>query len=329
MIRALLPLLVLLLATPVASAQEEELPRLADPRFGVVNSGPADPVSARAMLASLGATSWFSFGGPLTDPAVQVGLVRPGGDLAASARQAAAAPGATWLIGNEPNVPGQDDITPAEFARFFAAASSAILAADPTATFVGPNTLNWETTCGGGCGGFPTGRAWSDEFLATYRAEFGELPIIAWGLHLYNLNWGSLPLIDEPTDQQELALAREWLVSQGLDVPIWISEFGIVWAYPGFDSVAQRDGRVLLEPRGDYQADRVADYLNTTFAWLTGPASCQGVTRWMLYSTSPPPEPFATVTAGITLLDPTTGALTRFGEVFRDWAYSPPAEIVC
>jgi hypothetical protein len=301
------------------SAQEAvPAPELSS-RFGVVNSGPTDAESVGKMLGSLGAGSWFSFGGLLEKSGSQVGLVRPGANLADIARQAAAAPGATWLVGNEPNVPGQDDLEPARFAAFVAESTDTILAADPTATFVGPNTLNWETTCGG-CGGFATGRAWSDEFLAVYRDRYGEPPFRAWGLHLYNLNWTSLPLIDPATDRKELELAREWLISEGLDLPIWVSEFGIVWAYPGLETVRQSDGRFLLEPRGEYQTDRVREYLNTMFAWLTGPASCQGVTRWFLYSTDPPPEPFATVVAGISLLDRSTEELTEFGEVFRNWA---------
>src|SRR5687767_12478675 len=101
----LVALLLLLGLLPIGTARAQEVvaPSASDPRFGVVNSGATDAESVRQMLGSLGAGSWFTFGGPLDGTGAQVGLVRPGANLAEIARQAAAAPGATWLVGNEPN----------------------------------------------------------------------------------------------------------------------------------------------------------------------------------------------------------------------------------
>src|SRR5206468_4012106 len=127
-----------------------------DPRFGVVMTGGLDKLSTSkvtAALDALGATSWYTFDGSVGVTPGQVGLVRPGTDMDRLAALARAAPGSAWLIGNEPNVPGQDNMDPARYVEFLRRVSTTLREVDPSAILVGPNVLNWDVTCTG-CPGF-------------------------------------------------------------------------------------------------------------------------------------------------------------------------------
>jgi hypothetical protein len=245
--------------------------------------------------------------------------VRPGADPAELARRAASAPGGVWLIGNEPNVPGQDDVSPEAFADFLAQVASAVRQVDPTAVLVGPNVLNWEKTCTA-CPGYTQGRGWAEAFLASYVERYGPLPLDAWGMHTYSLDWDRTPLADAAADQAQLVAARNWLDAKELNLPIWLTEFGIIWGFEGVEWLQQPDGSYVAEPRGELRMDRMVEYLDQMFGWLTGPGAAARVERWYLYATAPPPEPWASTMGGIALLDPNSLALTQFGERYRAWA---------
>src|SRR5688500_4159226 len=149
-------------------------------------------------------------------------MVRPGVNPSALANHAQANPGGTYIVGNEPNVPGQDDFSPASYADFLFAITTAIRGADPSAKLVGPNVLNWDTTCTI-CGGFTSGRSWSEAFVTSYQTRYGPLPLNAWGMHTYSLDWEHLPLINAAADQAQITAARAWLNGRGLSLPIWVT----------------------------------------------------------------------------------------------------------
>ncbi len=292
-------------------------PGWGDPRFGVVVAGPltSDPNYVAASLATLGAGSWYSFSGGATAPvAGQVQMVRPGANLTDLAARAQTNPGAAWLIGNEPNVPGQDDMQPAAYADFLSQVAGVIKGADPTALLVGPNVLNWEDTCTS-CPGFTKGRDWAEAFVSAYRAKYGSLPLDVWGMHAYSLDWNHLPLANATADKAQLAAAGAWLKST-LPLPLWLTEFGVIWGFDGIDW-GEQNGTAIARPAGPYRDDLVGAYLDDMLSWLRSSGANSGVDRWFLYATSPPPEPYATQTAGITLLEPGTIRLTPFGESYR------------
>ena len=291
-----------------------------DPRFGVVIAGPNTENRSflAATLDALGAGSWFSFAGNRADASGRVELVRPGADLNDLAGRARVKPGSSWLIGNEPNVPGQDDMQPGSYADFLAQVSRAIRGADPTAVLVGPNVLNWEKTCTG-CRGFAQGRSWSEAFLAAYHERYGELPLDAWGVHTYSLDWDHLPLVDAVTDEAQLSSTRAWLDARGLPMPIWLTEFGVIWGFDGIEWVDQ-GGHRMAHPVGRFRSDLVGGYMDSMLAWLTGPGALARVERWFLYATAPPPEPYTTEPAGIALMEPGRLVLTPFGERYRFWS---------
>ncbi|HEX6513572.1 MAG TPA: glycosyl hydrolase [Chloroflexota bacterium] len=284
-------------------------------RFGVVVAGPGsdDPLYAASALQALHAGSWYSFGSSLVLPG-RVQLVRPGAALGQLADGARANPHSAWLIGNEPNVPGQDDMTPGAYADFLQQVASAIKAADPSAQLVGPNVLNWDSTCGGCGGGLrASGHAWSDAFVAAYTQRYGHVPLDAWGIHAYTLDWGHTPMIDPAANLADLTAARGWL-GAGPKLPLWLTEFGVIWAYEG---LSQQPGGKFA-PTGRYRDDLVAGYLDAMLGWLTAPGS--GVDRWFLYATTPPAEPYATAPAGVRLLEPGSLTPTTAGQRYQSAA---------
>lgn len=277
-----------------------------------------DANSLEGSLSALASGGWYGFTTGSIQVPGKVELVRPGADLTQLAARARAYPGRAWIVGNEPNVSGQDNLQPAAYSDFLAAVATAIKTADPTALLVGPNVLNWDKTCDG-CGGYPSGHSWSNAFLSDYRARYGSLPLDVWGMHTYNLDWVRPPLINAVADQAQLAAARTWLNATGLNLPIWLTEFGVIWGYEGYTWV-QQDGRWLIAPTGRFRDDLMNSYMDSMFTWLTGPGVAARVERWFLYGTSPAAEPYATTMAGISLIEPGRLVLTSFGERFRAWA---------
>lgn len=307
---------------PRGGGEEGVAQGAADPRFGVVITGPsstAEPSAIRSALAALGVAAWYRYDGRPDAIPGRVELVRPGASAGQVAERARSEPGLAWLVGNEPNVPGQDDLDPAAYADFLWQMASTIRGADPTALLVGPNLLNWETTCAA-CPGFPRARTWAEELLETYGARYGPLPLDAWAVHTYNLQWHQLPLVNPASDLAELSAVRAWLDARGLDLPIWLTEFGVIWGFEGIEWLERPEGGFFAEARGSYRADLLAVYLDEMLGWLSAFGESLRVDRWFLYATTPPPEPFATTASGLALLDAESLSLTEFGEQYRGWA---------
>src|SRR5205823_12447737 len=133
---------------------------------------------------------------------------------------------------------------------------TAVRGADPTAFLVGPQVLNWDVACQG-CGGLASGHAWSDSFLASYQQRYGALPLNAWSLHTYDLDWTHLPLTNAQAAITDLQAARAWLDQRGLSLPLWLSEFGVEWVYDGLQWQQQADGNWKAAPTGPPRQDAV------------------------------------------------------------------------
>src|SRR5712692_5880350 len=245
-----------------------------DPRFGVVvGAGPPNLTDA---LRTVGASSWYTYGNHSGPAGNQIALVRPteAYDPDEFTRRARAAPGGIWLIGNEPNTGGQDDISPEGYAQFLVWVAGLIRAADPTAILVGPGVLNWDATCTG-CGSMTTGRAWSAAFVTIYQQRYGPLPLNAWAMHTYTIDWTRLPMLDSAQDQAQLLAARAWLDSRGLNLPIWLTEFGVVYGWDGLQWVQQADGYTRAVPQGRFRTDLIAPYLDRMLDWLVRNGAAQ------------------------------------------------------
>ncbi|MEA3396889.1 MAG: hypothetical protein U9R05_05450 [Chloroflexota bacterium] len=275
-------------------------------------------------LAALGVgwvMNWNAYAAPPVPPGVDFaqtvrvkdGVLTP--DAAELTAVAAANPGALWLIGNEPDVRWQDNVTPETYARLYHEAYSAIRAGDAGAN-VAPGGIAQPT---------PLRLRYLERVLAAYQAEFGEqLPAQVWHIHNYMLreerdSWGvdippgftddtgALYTVDDSGNlelfQAQLYTFRRWMAAQGYrDLPLVVSEFGIP----------------MPEEYG-FPPERVATYLRETwrfFATATDPAlgnphdGGRLVQRWCWFSMAFQPYPTGD------LVDLETGAWTPLG---RAW----------
>lgn len=227
-----------------------------------------------------------------------------------------------WLIGNEPNTPGQDDTTPEAYAEAVYEANRAIRAADPQATVLGPNILNFDVTCQG-CPGFTPGRTWLDQTRKVYQSRYGgELPFDGWTIHTYSLDWDHLPLINQAQDSRQLEAFRSYLdatpATKGK--PIWLTEFGVVWGYDSLDFEKDASGTFLAMPKGPLRQDLMEKYLSDTLDWLQSNADRLKIERWFVFSSYGETETFSNVYGGISLFDGSspTANLTAFGRIYTD-----------
>ncbi|MDB5082970.1 MAG: uncharacterized protein JWP00_4894 [Chloroflexi bacterium] len=234
-----------------------------------------------------------------------------------------------WLIGNEPNTPGQDDTTPEAYAAALHEANRLIRATDPQATIIGPNILNFDDTCRA-CPGFTSGRAWLEQVRKIYRDRYqAELPFDVWSIHTYNLNWEKLPLIDQAQDARQLEAFRAYLDSTPAtrDKPIWLTEFGVVWGYDGLEWQKDARGAWTALPRGTYRQDLLEKYLTGSLDWLDNNAARLKIERWFLFTSYGEAEGFSRTFGGIALFDSSSPAanLTGFGRIYSERIKNPPA----
>jgi hypothetical protein len=173
----------------------------------------------------------------------------------------------------------------------------------------------------------PLRRAYLDRVLATYRANYGPMPIDIWTVHAFTLreevdSWGvgippgmsdELAIHYEIADhgnitifQQNLLDFREWMAEQGYaDRPLAVTEYGI-----------------LLPNDYGFPPELVADFMTQSFDFFLNTAGEHGyqpdggrlVQWWFWYSIYDPLE----FQAG-NLFDRPAGELTWLGNLFADY----------
>ncbi len=150
-------------------------------------------------------------------------------------------PGATWLIGNEPDVIWQDNVTPARYAEWYHELYYLLKEADPTC----------QVAIGGVTQPTPLRLQYLEMVLSFYQTRYGEvMPVDIWNIHNFILreergSWGvDIPpgltvnqgILYELDDHDDLEVFkaqiinfRQWLADRGQrDKPLIISEFGIL-----------------------------------------------------------------------------------------------------
>ena len=193
-------------------------------------------------------------------PAVQLNQITPTLTDTALIDRVQSAPGALWMVGNEPDSIYNGSPIQAElYAELYHYFYTTIKAADPTAkvaigAIVQPSPLRME---------------YLDKVLTQYQTLYGEpLPVDVWNIHFYRLNegpcgsWGAaVPPFSSSSygwsisfsasellnvDKLETALRdfRQWMADRGYgNVPLIITEFGVLPppSYSGFsnDTAAQ------------------------------------------------------------------------------------------
>jgi len=237
-------------------------------------------------------------------------------DAPALAVIASAHPGALWLIGNEPDVKWQDNTPPADYARLYHKAYTALKTADPQA----------QVAIGGVTEPSPLRLRYLDAVLAAYQQQYGgPMPVDVWNVHNFVLreergSWGvdippGIPddrgVLYEVSDsgnldafKQQMVAFRRWMADRGFrNSPLIVSEYGI-----------------LMPEDFGFTPETVAAFLVGTFDYfLTAADPNLGlptdgnrlVQRWCWYSLADSAYPTGN------LFDPTSGNITALG---KTWA---------
>jgi hypothetical protein len=195
-----------------------------------------------------------------------------------------AAPGSTWYIGGEPNVPAQDGISPSAYVTEFDYYESEIRSADPSAKIMGPSILNWNFTCSG-CGNFQSGESWLRQFVDEYSFSHGGAspPVDIWAIDAYPLTWTQVPMTNWEIVRDQLIGLRQFLrdeVPGHANTPIWITEIASHWA---FNSWEIKDGEIAIPDGEVFQWEAMVGYMDGIIGWLKANAAKENIDRWFFY----------------------------------------------
>ena len=225
-------------------------------------------------------------------------------------------PGHVWIIGNEPDVIWQDNVSASKYAIIYHELYTLIKSSDPTALIA----------VGGVSQATALRLQYLDQVLQTYQDLYHEpMPVDWWTVHGYVLreekdSWGVdiPPGIDatqgelrEVVDhgridlfEEQIRSFRQWMAERGYQSsPLALTEFGI-----------------LMPSSYGFPSEVVTNYLEQTFTWLDQvrdesigyPEDAYHlVQRWAWFSISDPTY------SNSNLGDLSSGKLTSVGERFR------------
>jgi len=257
------------------------------------------PPNLPAALHALGVSHYYRYDTLGGDPAAgRYALIRPWTDVFAFVTTIPGHTGGAYCVGNEPNDLSQDGQPPYSFAthlhdyvNWVRCWVRDVRKYDPAPAFVGPAVVHW----GQGLNGQRSGREWAEDFYASwlYQTNGGTtepFPVQKWALHVYNSEFYAPggPLPDVRRVAADLADCRAWLDSKGLDIPIWVTEFGV------------------LSAPADVELVPWLDAILSVFAQ-------HGVDRWF-------PFALCRTESALGLVDAQMGALTACGQRYAAWA---------
>jgi hypothetical protein len=290
-------------------------------RAGFSISSFTDPAYWAEMLGSSWYLDWSMQGEMPANSPEHWQMVRVHEDCISPSLQAiqstaSSYPGRVWIIGNEPDVIWQDDVTASSYAVFYHELYQLIKSSDPTA----------QVAVGGISQATPLRLQYLDQVLQAYRELYGQ-PMQAdwWTVHGYVLreerdSWGVEipPGMDvtqgelyEVSDhgrldlfENQLVAFRQWMKVNGYqDTPLALTEFGI-----------------LMPNSYGFPPEMIADYLEQTFGWLYQAKNISTgfptddyhlVQKWAWFSISDSNYPSSN------LGDISSGGLTLVGERYR------------
>jgi len=321
-----------------------------------------DDVAYQRTWDRLGIGGWFRYGQPrLSSVPGQVYLLRTGPHVLPSSHDltlqnlAQESRGSWWIVGNEPNVGGQDwdstkdlQANARQYATQYKRYRDVILAADPSANFVPGNMFNHATTCVG-CLGLPKGLEYLEAVRGAYLDQYGSNPPAeAWGIHLYNLVWhpgAGVSVGEAMTDtaplKSNIINFRSYVntVLGATSTPIWITEVGVIWGYedycfrlPVTGAITHdcRNSMLPIQPRYPGQpavqfplaSDRLDFFIRDLTDWLLANKAIRGIDRWFFFTNYGLPDPATEVYAGIAMMDgvDADSKPTRFGLTYASQA---------
>lgn len=206
-----------------------------DSRFGVVHSR-----GGTAALQALRISSYYEYNwGESLPRAERIQMVgRPYISDKGLNEFVSTHKGNYWMVGNEPNNPSQDNLSPQEYAQSYSYWHHRLKTLDPQAKLIAGQIVNYP------------GTHEAINYLDTFRREYknitGNYPQAdVWAIHAYPPftvdNQGKLRSICSTTTLKEMVTSSiDYLRSNGENAPIWLTEFGFDWAedgdpcYPGF-----------------------------------------------------------------------------------------------
>lgn len=197
-------------------------------------------------------------------------------------------PGQYWMIGNEPNVPNQDNLSASAYAQQHRYWTVRIKGIDPTAKIVNGGVANWPDNSGG--------LAYLAQFRESYRAAYGEYPPVdVWNIHAYPpfyMDGNKLRSYCDTTDPKRfISDVVRYLRQSGERQNIWLTEFGMAWSDDGDPCVAS--------------------FMTDIVSWLK---ESRLVDRWYWFSLNATGDGF-----GGSLME-LNGVLTPLGKTYRDLA---------
>jgi hypothetical protein len=268
--------------------------------------------------------SWSVVPRPILRDGVQFAqMVRVHGDgfapdLKVITATARANPGSLWLIGNEPDVLLQDNVTPEQYAPTYHKLYTAIKAIDPRA----------QIAVGGVGQPTPLRLAYLEQVLQVYRDLYGtKMPVDVWNVHAFILReergaWGlGIPpglkadkgQLYEIADHDNMAIFRQqivdfrrWMAEHGQrDKPLVVTEYGI-----------------LMPEDYGFTPERVTQFMTQTFDYfltardpqLGNPADDNRLVQSFVWFSSGD----KTFPAG-NLFNPDTLATTPVGQAFKKY----------
>ena len=240
------PTAVIEAATPTPRPLPEVAPEILA-RFGVAGSDGVVAAGHALGLPFSNYLSWTLVSEPI-EPAgtefwqmVKVNDFGPNDGYDAIEQVLATRKGGRWILGNEPDVIWQDNVSAETYATVYHDIYTFIKALDPSAQ-IAPAGISQST---------PLRRQYLDTILQTYLTEYGEpLPADFWTIHAFVLreeadSWGvdippgmdvitgELYEIEEHGDmvlmQQNLIDFRTWMAENGYqNMPLAVTEYGIL-----------------------------------------------------------------------------------------------------
>ena len=204
----------------------------------------------------------YGFEGPALSGHQRVRIVRPGFSeerLAASLRRN---PGSWWLVGNEPNDPYQDDLSPGSYAAFYHRFVRIARRADPSCRIAPAGIANADWR-------------WAEAFCSSYQGQYGRHPRPdAWNIHNYILE-PDRHQMDLGEFQRRIRAFRDWMerVGEG-HKPLLLTEFGAPYGTGRFGRPPE-DAADIIEFIG-----AAVDWLDSTdyvqcWAWFANSTSGQ------------------------------------------------------